>query len=279
MNRTLDAGHFLAFGLLSYVILKWAEQRRVASPYRLSLFMCSVVILSIELVQPVFGRTASLLDVWNSFSGVLVVLVGIYSKKIARDSRLIYGNYLLAFLLFFVASYPAINAWYAQWWRIHSFPVLGRFEDAVELEIWRGWDADLQGRIQVSLSGEYAAEGEQSLKAVTTPGTWSGMRYYAGHSNWRGFSSISFYIYNPGETFKLLFRVDDTRPTPAHNERFNRFLVISHGENYFEVSLDEIENSTREGILHIDSISKILLVSTPEDPRRTFFLDDIRLNK
>ncbi len=280
MNRTLDAGHFLAFGLLSYILFQWALRRNRVKPLLFSALSCFGIILLVEFVQPAMGRSATLQDVWNSVAGVLVVLAWLHLRRAKKRRRLLtYGHYSLASLLFLVASFPAINGWYAEWWRMENFPVLGRFEQSVELVLWQARGETEDGATLVSLSRDYAAEGRQSLRVETTSGDWSGVKYVVERQDWRGYNRIVFSVFNPGEPFTLEFRVDDDRPNPKHSERFSQYLSVARGENRFEFTLDKIKHSTREGVLNIGAITKVILVCEREDPPRLFFLDGVKLVK
>ncbi len=279
MNRTLDAGHFFAFGLLAYMIYQWLLQRQKRRPYLVATLSCFSVILLIEFVQPALGRSATLLDVWNSFAGVTVVLTWLKLKDAASGRLLKFGHHLVALGLLLFASYPALNAWYGEWWRVENFPVLGAFEHRVELVLWQPRGESSEGSARVRLSHDYVAEGQQNLRVETVPGDWSGVKYLAGRQSWEGYSRLLFSVYNPGEAFVLEFRIDDDRDSPAYAERFTEYLPIAHGENAFAFSVDEIKRSIRNGVLNIGAISKILFVCEREDPKRVFFLDGVKLTQ
>ncbi len=268
-NRTLDAGHFLAFGLLALLAEGAARSRGWRHPTVTVAVAMVALAAAIELVQPALGRSATWLDLWNSVAGALVALAWRAASGRWRPAVALAGG-----VLFFAAALPAWQAWQGVFWQRSHFPVLGTFESGAELALWQ---ARGQGS-RVVLSREVALEGEGSLRVESAPGDWGGVKYLAGGMEWRGHRALQLAIYNPGpEPFELELRIDDDRPAPGPRERFSRDIEIRPGWNRFTVELAEIERGPRHGPVDLGAIAKLLLVAERDDPPRLFYLDAVRL--
>ena len=275
MQRTLDGGHILAFALFAYLVYSQLR-RRVAAPLVLTALICFPLVGAVELLQPFTGRSSTWLDFWNSSAGIALTLGAIYLYRTARY-KLLWAHGLLSLLLVGVAFHPAFQAWHGEWWRAEAFPLLGDFEEQVELQIWRPRGEGPSGVTRVELRPEHASTGRQSLRVDTVSGDWSGVYYVGGLNSWRGYRRLRFDIFNPGDPFQLECRIDDDRPQPAYTERFTRYFSVAPGWNHFTIPLEQVENAPTVGKLNLGAIEKMLLVTEREDPPRTFYLDNVGL--
>ncbi len=276
-RKTMDAGHFIAFGLFALLLhpLFSSHGNKVATI--ITFTICALLIVSIEFIQPYVGRTASLTDVINGFLGMAVFLSGRYLWCSTKRPHIKYIHALLGTLIFTAVASPALSEWHAVWWRMKHFPILGDFEENIELQVWRAHGKTGGQQTRNSLSKEYVTSGEAALKIETIPGDWSGVRYAAGDKNWSTFRSLNMDIYNPGEPFTLTLRIDDNRTSPDHHERFNARIKIASGWNHEKISLASVADGPETGKLNMQAIHQLILFSGRKEPVRLFYLDHLRL--
>ncbi|MFC1748467.1 VanZ family protein [Pseudomonadota bacterium] len=277
IHKTMDAGHFAAFGLFALLLQHLLSHHGEKRAAVISLAISTLLIVGIELIQPYVGRTAALSDVANGLFGVAAFLMGRHIWLTASKN---YIKHLYAFVtatLFIVIAKPAITEWHIAWWRMHHFPVLGEFEDAIEHEVWRAQGTENGLKTQVSLSPEYVRYGKTALKIEAVTGDFSGVNYRAGGKDWSSYSSLNIALYNPDEPFSLFSRIDDDTPTPTYQQRFNSTFKLTNGWNLINIPLTKIANAPKKGTMNMQAIHKVVLFTHPKDSNRIFYLDRVWL--
>jgi len=273
----MDAGHFIAFGflalLLQYLFASYGNLKSTA----LSFVVCAVLIITIEVIQPYVGRMASLGDVVNGFLGLIIFLSGRYIWLSSKRSYIKYLHALLGTLVFAAVVSAALSEWHAVWWRMQNFPMLGDFEENVELKLWRAQGEAAGIQTPVSLSSDYVVFGISALKIETAQGVWSGVRYAAGDKDWSAYNALIMDIYNPGTSFSIYLRIDDDRGSPDYPERFNRAIPLSNGWNNIEIALADVADGPQDSMLNMHAIHKLILFTSKEEIDRTFYLDHVHL--
>jgi hypothetical protein len=83
-------------------------------------------------------------------------------------------------------------------WQQDRPPLLGDFEDRVDLALWRPSRGSDKGVPRLRLACKYATRSEPSLEAMTVGGAWSGPIYVAGGADWRGYERLALDLFNPG---------------------------------------------------------------------------------
>ena len=279
MQRTMDMGHFIAFSCFSWFLyrlfLNWGD----LNPLRTTFFCSLLLIFLIELIQPLFFRTASWIDVINGLCGLLVTSVGIWCWNTRQKPRVLGIYFLVSLIVFLFVSKPAAQAWYAVWWRHQQFPLLGDFEKRVALRLWQPTDRLDEDTAKVSFSEKYVSSGIHALKVETLRGAWSGVRYLAGSSKWGQFQSLKMEIYNPDLPFQLNLRIDDDQDTAQYGDRFDAVLPLSEGWNHVELSICEIEAGPKTRRLHMNAIHKMTLFTDLDAAPQVFYLDHVRLDQ
>jgi len=243
-------------------------------PYRtVAVVACSTVILT-EVIQPMVGRNASLIDLVHGLLGVAVGLVGVYAwRKGGRRIRLIHALATAALLV--PMLHPMWLEWRADRRRSELFPVLGAFEDEIELRLWRDRSPMFKWPTTLKLSSEHVSEGLRSLAVRTGDGAWPGVIYIAGGLDWEPYDALQWEIYNPADPFRLAIRIDDRRD-PDRGASFNRSMTVEPGWNRFEVSTEEIRRGPETHPLDLGRIRR-LYIYAEGNRRRLFFLDGVRL--
>lgn len=278
IHRTLDAGHFIAFGVFALLLqhlLSYKGNRRATV---ISLIVSSLLIVVIELIQPYVGRTATLGDVFTGLFGMVVFLLGrvVWLKAKSHYAKYLYA--LITLLIFLITAQPAIQEWRIVWWRATHFPVLGEFEEAIEKRVWRTNGIVDKQRTKASLSREHVRYGKSSLKVETVSGTYSGVSNTHGGSDWSGYKQLNITIYNPGDPYTLYMRIDDDTLSPTYKQRFNSAIKLANGWNPVKIPISKIANGPRMGKMNMESIRKIIFFTQPKEMARVFYLDRMWLD-
>lgn len=228
----------------------------------------------LELIQPMFGRTESAMDLIFGLFGVSVALVGHRAWR-NGGGGLRLAHALLALALGLVVSQPIWQEWRVMHLRAVRFPVLGDFEDETELRLWRDRSPAKKWPTTLKLSSEHVSSGRRALAVRTGSGSWPGVTFFAGGMDWRGYSRLGWDIYNPGEPFRLTIRIDDEVDTSFEGS-FHRALAVATGWNRYEIPLEQIRSGPRVRDLDLGRIRRVYFYAEGEQPRR-FFLDHVRL--
>jgi hypothetical protein len=271
-----NAVHFPLMAVFTIVLCYlWTVGPRARSlPYKtVAVVACATVLLT-ELIQPMVGRNASLVDVVHGLLGVAAGLVGIYAwRDGGRPLRLIHALFTVALLV--PILHPMWLEWRAHVHRSQLFPVLGAFEDDIELRLWRDRSPIFKWPTTLKLSSEHVSEGLRSLAVRTGDGAWPGVIYIAGGLDWEPYDALQWEVYNPADPFRLAIRIDDTRD-PDSGASFNRSMTVEPGWNRFEVSTEDIRRGPDAHPLDLGHIQRVYIYAEG-NRRRLFFLDGVRL--
>jgi len=202
-----------------------------------------VLLLAIgtELAQLGSGRTASWIDFGFDCIGIAVGAVTILllrNKKLSLKTAVMIGGLWLAGLS--VVMIPVVIAASAPSKFRRNFPVLGNFEDAWELKLWRpqgeGSPATLT-RVQ-----SHVTKGEYALKVESNGSTWAGtyLKMPSGTS-WANHDALEFDLYNQGEPFELGIRIDT-----SDGDRFTSSIQIVNGANSCTTRFSELKHGDTE---------------------------------
>ena len=274
-----DAMHLPLFGLFAIGVFFALPNKPARWPVR---YVATVAIayptlILIEIVQPLFDRTARIEDAVAEMLGVALALGGIYvwERRTTRFLRIGYAGLIVAILFWLFV--PVWDEAGTVAWSHQHFPVLGDFEDAVELRLWRV-QSDVGGEpTSVSLSETHATSGRKSLEVRTGWGSWHGVRYDTGlHSDWQAFRELRFDVYNPGRPFHLRLRVKDA-DRRGSDAKFIREFDLQPGWNDIRVPLADMMEGGQTRELDLSEITQLSIYTGEHEPGRVFFLDHVRL--
>jgi hypothetical protein len=233
-------------------------------------------VILIEVVQPLFNRTTSLEDAVTGMLGVALALGGIYlwKRQPPLFLRIAYAG--LTVLLLVWVFRPAWNQARIVVWSSQHFPVLGDFEERVELRLWRA-KSDLEGEpTSVSLSDKYVTSGQRSLEVRTGWGSWSGVHYTAPPSDWRAFRDLRLDVYNPGRAFPLRLRLEDDAGESSEADFVRRF-DMQPGWNELRVPIANNREADQPREIDLSAITRLSIYTGEHEPARVFFVDHVRL--
>ena len=211
--------------------------------------------IAIEIIQPFFGRSGSVVDIQNGLIGTTLALVSIIiwgqggGTNIHRSAVAGFLTALLAGHMF--AFYPAFEYWKLERLQEERFPVLGGLGSELELLAWEpygGAASSYNGRIELELGGGKRFSGAE----LTPPGL-----------SWRRYDRLTINVTSPPEGITLWIRIDDDGICEEFDDRFTKEFKLKPGAEQIEIPLTEIENQPAKRRLNLDSIKRVLLYAAP----------------
>jgi VanZ family protein len=264
--RLMDAVHlpgFFALTMFAHRFWPWEAQscrRRIRAALAVAVFCAAV-----EIIQPLTGRSASLVDLLNGIAGILLAFILLASADSVRrtTTRIVFIPVAVACVA--AAFLPAWRESAGMRWRAANFPLLADFENDNELLLWpQSGEETTLARVP-----EHAANGRHSLRVSTAAGaTWPGVRLLAGGRDWSAYQSLALEIWNDGPAFALTLRVDDD---------FYRDLQLAPGWNHIRIPLSEIAASPSARRLNLRAIRNAALFIDAPKAAHTFHIDHVRL--
>lgn len=271
-----DAFHYPMFFVLSAALF-YITGAGVRTGAKLALFLLLLAAL-IELAQPFFGRSESAVDFLVGAAGVFAGWGAVLVVQHGLRVRLLY--LLFVALVLGTLLLPAWFGLETLIWRGRNFPVLARFEERRELNLWTSIVRRAKPLASLALSSEIAAEGRYSLRVSARGGHWSGVEYKAGLLNWSPYGFFAFDLYNPtGDVVNLYLRIDDPGPSWLFNDRFTERIPAAPGWNAVRVSLEAVKAAVPGHSFDLTRVRRLLFFLDKEEPDRVFYLDRLRLER
>ena len=281
-TRSLEAlwnlGHIVLFALLTYFLLEfwpWLQQQIQGRQLLFTFFITFILGVGIELTQAVLGSgTPDLGDVLRDFLGY-TVLIGFNSKiRIKSGLRLILRTVLIILLVgeLVPAGLFAMDECRAR----TQFPVLSDFESRLELSRWEG-DAHRH------LSRTYFRHGHKSLEIKLTTELYSGVSLVYLPSDWSGYKTLHFDIYNPdNQLLTMTCRIHDAQHVKNgqhYSDRFNKRFSLKTGWNEITMDLREVQSTPEGRTMDMKQIKNFAIFATRLQAERLIYLDYVFLSK
>jgi hypothetical protein len=163
--------------------------------------------------------------------------------------------------------------WYGCSFQTPSKFILFDFESDSDLNL-----LDWSCHVLYSLSDTYATHGSKSLKLDLYPSDYPGFAPKLTKKDWRGYTELSFDIYNPqDESVPIWVRVDDRKKYPDFKDRYNKQFVLSPGLNQIHIPFDTLVTSGDGRYLDVKKIYRFFIFMTRPYKRTVLYLDYIRL--
>lgn len=259
-------GHMVFFALLSLCLTRILPMH---SPRRWLILTVSVVAAGavIEGVQSQIGRTASWEDGLRNLIGAWFGLF--WSLPAGR--RVYFGRALASVLVLWQLSGLAGHG-LAHVYRMQQLPVLSNFENARDLEAWRGPVERVKNPVR---------EGHYSLAMHFGTERFSNVSSDALHRDWRAYQELVFDLYNPYElALPIVLRINDQQHEqngPRYTDRFNRRLIVQPGWNEYRVPLNDILQAPEGRTMDLAKIQQVQFFTQALEQPRTLYLDNVRL--
>lgn len=262
-------GHVGLFGVVALLLLHTPALKRLAFGRRAVLTLAAVLLVggALEVVQPLFGRSASLMDLGQNLAGALVAVAALAPAGVTRRSLA-----AVALAAVTVALYaPTIDLWDRAQARQH-FPLLGDFETRFEHRRWSSGTP----------STRVAHTGNRSLEVPLRSGhSYPGTTLRRSIGNWHGYSALQFHIYLPeGPPLDLTVSIRDQvhfQRGGRYTDRFNRRYQLEPGWNAIRISVDSIRQAPRNRELELDDLAEVVFFTTRLDQDRVIYLDSVQL--
>lgn len=274
-----DLGHIAVFALWSYLLLKWLKvlaglkfQKQAA----LLLVFTLVVGTSIELLQYGLIRTPSVHDVVRDVVGTLAALAFLAPQREALSKKVLRIFQISTAILVIGALFPFAGAMTDEYAARKSFPVLSNFENPLEISRW-------ECKTGCSIVKGVAPDGGGSLKVPLATTLYSGvsLRYFP--RDWRGFSFLSFNIFNESqEQLRMTCRVHDKWHRARGNkysDRYNQSLTLNPGWNSIRIPLADVASAPRERRMDMAEIRSVGVFVTKLKKEMNVYIDDLVLTK
>jgi len=153
-----------------------------------------------------------------------------------------------------------------------SFPVLSDFESPFELTRWSGNQLIVE---------ELGANNNHVMGNTFTTDKYSSLAFEAFPSNWTGFTSISFRIFNEGTNDEILtLRIHDQDHRESnwdHNDRFNQIINLTSGWNKITIDLNLVRMQPSNRNMDMSKIEKVIIFSHYLPVNTRLYFDDFRL--
>ena len=284
----MSLGHVPLFGLIAWTVLLAINLKNLrisnwpTRSYAVAFLFTLGLSLLAEFLQIITPRDANIGDVFlNALGAALFLGAGLlwtnqeFSERSGRWHKrlrlifLVVSVIIVAFL-----AYPVVVLTIDEIQIKTSFPVIASFETEREMKRWN------TGNNELSLSEEYVNEGKYSLRVALSPGRFSGISMTRPPSDWRGFDSFDFTVFNPSnKNLMLMLKIFDWDHKYKYNDRFNRLVRISPGKNSISIPLQEIESAPARRRMQMDKIGQISFFMRNLRQTQVLYFDNARLSK
>ena len=269
-----DATHLIVGALLAYALDRALRPAAARPPPPLVALLPWIATLAflwlVEIVQPLFGRTASHRDLWTGAAGAAALLLGRAAARgdgwrrpaLAGAALVVLGAGL------WVPVRIALDVIRQR----QAFPLLASFEHPAESSRWT-----VRGGRQAIRPG-HATDGAHSLEVTLRAGDLpSAIMVWPVH-DWTGYDALALDLELEGTTpLDLLLKVEDLDRGSGKNARSLTPLRLSPGPNAVRVPLAAIAAAPAAGPLDLSRIAGLALVAEHLDADRRFWLDRVRL--
>jgi len=261
-------GHIGFFGLLSLVLMKRLRSGWPGFGSRAALVLLVVLVLgiAIELIQPHFGRSASVRDVWQNLVGAFLGVA--LSAPAGVKRRLLTGaaGLVLAMELYT----PATTLWDRRV-AAGQFPVISNFDTRFEHTRWSRGTRD----------SSVQRNGSHSLRLDLAPGRFPGTTLLRSVGDWRGHRILLISLFNPAEQpLALTIAIHDHAHAGrggAYADRYNGEFLLEQGWNDLRIPIRDIRDAPLERQLDLGELSHVMLFTVDLEEHRTLYLDQVRL--
>ena len=264
-----DFGHVGFFGLLALLTMGVPWLRTCSYPLRAGLVLMLILLLgiAIELLQPLFGRSAGLRDIWQNMIGAAAGVSLLAPRGAPRTLFMVTAAALVVLEL----QGPAFALW-DRGTAHRQFPVLSEFETRFEHRRWSSGVPD----------DTVARTGERSLRLDLEPEARdAGTTLRRSFGDWSGYAWLEMSLYNPDDeplrmTVSIRDRLSLKHGDPYH-DRFDRSFTLERGWNDLRISIADIREAPAERSLHLSDLAEVEIFTSTHQQHHTFYLDRVRL--
>ncbi|MCF6280798.1 MAG: VanZ family protein [Candidatus Polarisedimenticolaceae bacterium] len=268
-----NLGHMGYFFLLITSLFPHLQRRVSSLSIRLIAALLITLLLSgvIEMVQLKVGRQASMDDVFNNLVGSLLALYFCQLRMLLSQGAR-WGVRGLLILLLSWSLTPLFSIAVDTLVAYKRHPIVADFEMPFERLRWSS-----------KFPLEIIQDGSNRLQVhLRSVGQYPGVTFTPRVSDWRGYSTLQFEMYNSShQAWKLHFRANDRAHDEdgmRHNDRFNTTLQFKPGWNQFRIDLQQVKQAPSKRSMNMEQISKVVFFFMDEPSLSTIQLDNIILS-
>ena len=277
IDTFLESLHFVVFGTIAIGLYgitpkRWSDRRRFTSAILASIALSLVS----EAAQIPGSRDASFEDLVRDWLGtifaLLVVFASLPSSHYSRKSRI--TALLVAAMCLLWGFYPLAKVSLAFAERDRQLPILFTAEQSFGRSFLRKQNVHVL----------YDAEtGDSTCLQVTLgDGPWPGIAFHNIWPDWSAHPTLIVDIVNKqDDVLELQMRVHDRihrKGKQPYEDRYNRGLTLSPGENSIRVDIADIENAPRGRRMNLEEIDELIVFAPRGLSGRSFCIRQIRLD-
>jgi hypothetical protein len=280
-----NTAHVPAFGFIAWLALQWLQGPRALSAldkrdYATAFLVAVTLGILVELLQALLGRDAEVQDVIHDAIGAIATLciVGAYDAYRAPDRSRMIGYASCAVIALAWGTYPLVWASAAWLKREYQFPVLIEFDSRLDAFFLTA--NDMQPRIEKIPTALAHENGEKALLMSLTNGTYPGIDAEDLHTDWTGYSTLSFDATNvTARTIELSIRVHDAAHNFTFGDRFTRVYTLPAGtRRVIDIPLAEVESAPKGRKMQMNRIRGVIIFSAGAQPRAAVLLKKLWLH-
>lgn len=276
-------GHVVLFALLTHIALRWRRQRTDLAPAGVSFGLALVAVMAmlgglIEVGQWLIGRDCEWQDVGADTAGAVLVVLFSQEWRQAlattwqRSISVMLGALLLLWSLQEVAL-QSVDSVLRQWAFPELYSPAAFTATAARLELLRTTVAPVM---------DDSISGSPLLRVDLWPGEFSTLTLDQLVSDWRGYDTLIWRWYNPGDSLVLSCRAHDIqheRNGFDHRDRFNQPLVLAPGWNTLQFPLTALRDAPATRDMDLAQMRSIACFTEGLQQPRRLYLEQVYLGR
>lgn len=295
VDALLNAGHLPLFAALTLIVLGLVR-RIAAAPggresagvsdarvYATTLATMLVLAVGTELIQGLLPqRIASRADVGVNLLGITAgfALAAVFDRRAPvalrrPTTRIVLAVAGVVACMMVLGPLTPVLAAHAK--RTLDFPVLVRFDTALDLRLIRAPNADA---VRAALPSPWRNPGEApSLRVDLRQARYPGVTVVDPARDWRGHAALELDLTNPEDRpLALTLRINDADHSGAFDDRYNRHLILPPASRErISIPLAEIRQAPAGRSMDMARIATLILFATSAEAGRRFYLTRVAL--
>jgi len=275
-----NLGHIATYCLWTYLLIKYygpLKRQSYGCQWIWALGFALTFGVVVEMIQKEYlGRTADIGDIIKNMIGCGLSLAFFVPTRKNNGRLALLLLQLMVLITLVGESLPLARAFTDEWIARKQFPALGTFETPLEIARWE------PNNSKITIDRHIKNQGKSSLRIDLTDNGFSGANLEFFPRDWRGFSSISFTVYNPQKSLlKMVCRINDfdhNHNGYHYKDRFNKKISITPGWNQIEIPMKQVQNAPVNRSMNMAEIELFALFFHKLNQPQSIYIDDLRLN-
>lgn len=273
-----DLGHVFLFAVFSYLLTrdwKYLSKKSFFTQSWFILVICLFIGIITELIQVKFDRTPDIGDLGRDVLGAFLAFFFFASSRFQISKKFLRISQIILIFLFLFALYPLTRSLVDEKISYIQFPILSDFETPFEKYRWDAY------HVNIGIDRTHARSGKASLKVKLNTNKYTGVFLKFFPSNWKGYTSFNFSIYNPEpDSLMITCRINDSyhwKRDYEYSDRFNERYYLKSGWNDISISLENIKKAPKSRYMDLAKIDLIGIFAVRLPKPRTIYIDGVKL--